>query len=156
MCWQQHNNLSRCSKAAYLQATKMAEALTRVSELFTKIAFAKKEAAKAKEQKNRLQANLLARITTHLPRVAVPPPRVDVPVPRVTVATQADCCTAQIVTSTSVMQPVVQAPATCSLSWSPGVNAQPSTARPNYILQNKDDNNPPPPSDKPQGQKHEA
>jgi hypothetical protein len=34
-----------------------AEALTKVSELFTKIALAKKEVAKAKEQRNRLQAN---------------------------------------------------------------------------------------------------
>jgi hypothetical protein len=55
-----------------------AEALTKVSELFTKIALAKKEVAKAKEQRNRLRANSLAWITTHLPRVAVPPPRVDV------------------------------------------------------------------------------
>ncbi len=36
---------------------KMAEALTRVSELFTKIALAKREVAKAKEQRNRLRAN---------------------------------------------------------------------------------------------------
>jgi hypothetical protein len=33
------------------------EALTRVSKLFTKIALAKKEVAKAKEQRNRLRAN---------------------------------------------------------------------------------------------------
>jgi hypothetical protein len=59
-----------------------AEALTKVSKLFTKIALAKKEVANAKEQRNRLRANPSAWITTHLPRVAVPPPRVDVPVPR--------------------------------------------------------------------------
>jgi hypothetical protein len=34
-----------------------AEAISRVSELLTKIALAKKEVAKAKEQRNRLQAN---------------------------------------------------------------------------------------------------
>ncbi len=34
-----------------------AEALTRVSELFTKIALAKKEVTKTKDQRNRLQAN---------------------------------------------------------------------------------------------------
>ncbi len=33
------------------------EALTRVSKLFTKIALAKKEVAKVKEQRNRLRAN---------------------------------------------------------------------------------------------------
>jgi hypothetical protein len=36
---------------------EMAEALTRVSKLFTKIALAKKEVVKAKEQRKRLQAN---------------------------------------------------------------------------------------------------
>ncbi len=51
-----------------------AEALTGVSELFTKIALAKKEVAKAKEQRNRLRENLSAWITAHLPSVAVPPP----------------------------------------------------------------------------------
>jgi hypothetical protein len=119
------------------------EALTRVSELFTKIALAKKEVAKAKEQRNILWANPSARITTHLPRVAVLPPRVDVPVPRVAVAPQADCCIAQIVASPSVTQPVVQAPATRSISWSSWVNVHPSAARPNYISQDKEDNDPP-------------
>jgi hypothetical protein len=93
---------------------EMAEALTKVSKLFTKIALAKKEVAKAKEQRNRLRANLLAWITTHLLRVAVPPPRVDVPVPRVTKATQADCCIVQTGVSTTMMQPPVQTLATHS------------------------------------------
>ena len=60
------------------------EALTRVGKLFTKIALAKKEVAKVKEQRNRLRANPSAQITTHLLRV-------DVPVPRVAKAPQADC-----------------------------------------------------------------
>jgi hypothetical protein len=93
---------------------KTAEALTRVSKLFTKIALAKKEVAKAKEQRNRLQAKPLAWITTHLPREAVPPPRVDVPVPRVTKATQADCHVAQTGMSMTITRPVVQAPSTHS------------------------------------------
>jgi hypothetical protein len=122
-----------------------AEALTRVSELFTKIALAKKEVAKAKEQSNRLQANSSAQITTHLPRVAAPPPRVDVPVPRVTKATQTDCCIAQIATSPSVLRPVVQPPATHSLSRSPWVDTHPSAAWLNCILQEKEDKDPPPP-----------
>jgi hypothetical protein len=121
-----------------------AEALTRVSKLFTKIALAKKEVTKAKEQRNKLLANPLAQITTHLPRVAVPPLRVDVPVSRVTKPTQADCRVMQTVTSMSVMQPVVQAPGTRSFSWSPWVNTQLSLARPNYILQDKEVDNPPP------------
>ncbi len=121
---------------------KTAEALTRVNKLFTKIASAKKEVAKAKEQRNRLRAKPLARITTHLPRMAVPPPRVDVPVTRVTKATQADCCIAQTVASMSVTPPVVQAPATRSFSRSLQVNVQPSAAQPNYISQDEEDNNP--------------
>jgi hypothetical protein len=53
-----------------------AEALTRVSKLFAKIALAKKEVTKAKEQRNRLRANPSAQSTTHLTRVNVPVPRV--------------------------------------------------------------------------------
>ncbi len=117
------------------EGNKTADSLTRVSKLFTKIALAKNEVAKAKEQRNRLWANPSAGITTHLPRVAVPPPRVDAPVPRVTEATQVDCCITQIVASTPMTQPVVQAPTTHSFLCSPRVDAQSSTARPNYILQ---------------------
>ncbi len=122
---------------------KTAEALTKVSELFTKIALAKKEVAKAKEQRNRLRENPSARITTHLPRVAVPPPRVDVPVPRVTKATQADCRIAQTGVSTTMTRPPVQTLATHS-SRPPLANTRPPLSRPNYILQDKEDNNPPP------------
>ncbi len=122
---------------------KMAEALTKVSKLFTKIALAKKEVAKAKEQRNRLRANPSARITTHLPRVAVPPPRVDMPVPRVTKATQADCCIAQTGVSMTMTQSPVQTLATRS-SRPPRADARPPSSRPNYILQDKEDNDPPP------------
>jgi hypothetical protein len=115
---------------------KTAEALTKVSKLFTKIALAKKEVANAKEQRNRLRANPLAWITTHLLRVAVPPPRV-------TKATQADCCIAQTGVSTAMTRPPVQTPATCS-SRPPWAYARPPSSRPNYILQDKEDNNPPP------------
>jgi hypothetical protein len=114
-----------------------AEALTRVSKLFTKIALAKKEVTKAKEQRNRLQANPSGRITTHLPRV-------DVPVPRVAKTPQADCNVVQIVASPSVLWPVVQAPTTRSISRSPRVDVHPSAAWPNYILKDKEDDNPTP------------
>jgi hypothetical protein len=51
-----------------------AEALTWVSKLFTKIANAKNERAKAKEQHNMLQTNPLARKCT-LPRLEAARPR---------------------------------------------------------------------------------
>ncbi len=120
-----------------------AEALTKVSKLFTKNALAKKEVAKAKEQRNRLRANPLAWITTHLPRVAVTPPRVDVPVPRVAEATQAVCPVAQTGVSTTMMRPPVQTLATRS-SQPPRADAWPTLSCPNYILQDKEDNDPPP------------
>jgi hypothetical protein len=52
------------------------EGLTKVRELFTRIAAAKQEVAAAKAQQNKLQAHPAARQTTLLPRVAVPSPRV--------------------------------------------------------------------------------
>jgi hypothetical protein len=115
---------------------EMVEALTKVSKLFTKIALAKNEVAKAKEQRNRLRANPLAWITTYLPRVAVPPPRVDVPVPRVTKATQADCCVAQTSVSTTMTRPPVQTLATHS-SQPLRANARLPSSRPNYICRTK-------------------
>jgi hypothetical protein len=118
-----------------------AEALTKVSKLFTKIALAKKEVAKAKEQRNRLRANPSARITTHLPRVAVPPPRLDVPVPRVTKATQANYHVAQTGMSMTMTRPPVQTLATHS-SRPPRADARPPSSRPNYILQDEGDDNP--------------
>jgi len=133
-----------------------AEALTKVSELFTKIAAAKQAAAAAKEQQNRLRANPAARITTHLPRVDVPPPRVDVPIPRVADPPRADCHVVQIVTNPTVPQPVEQAPATRSHSRSPRVDAQSSAARPNYISQDEEDDDNPPPSNGQHAQPPEA
>ena len=53
-----------------------AEALKKVSDLFTKIAMAKNEVAKAKAQRNRVQATPAARQATHLPRVEEPPQKV--------------------------------------------------------------------------------
>ncbi len=53
-----------------------AEALKKVSNLFTKIAAAKSEVAKAKAQCNRVRATPTAHQTTHFPRVETPLPRV--------------------------------------------------------------------------------
>ena len=61
-----------------------AEALQKVSDLFTKIAMAKSEVAKAKAQHNRVRATLAAQQTTHLPRMEAPIPRVADPL-------EADC-----------------------------------------------------------------
>jgi hypothetical protein len=63
---------------------KTAEALQKVSKLFTKIASAKNKLAKPKTMRNRAHANQAARQATHIPRVEVPIPRVETPHPRVT------------------------------------------------------------------------
>jgi hypothetical protein len=63
---------------------KTAEALQKVSKLFTKIAMAKNEIAKAKSMRNRGCANQAARQATHIPRVEASIPRVETPHPRVT------------------------------------------------------------------------
>ena len=61
-----------------------AEALKKVSHLFTKIATAKSEVTKAKAQHNRVRAALAAQQTAHFPRV-------ESPLPRVTDPLEADC-----------------------------------------------------------------
>ena len=119
--------------------------MTKVSEVFTKIAAAKQAATAAQEQQNRLRANPEAQITTHLPRVDVSPPRVDVPIPRVEEPPQADCCVVQIVANPTMPQPVEQAPVIRSHSRSPQGNAQSSAALSNYISQDEEDDDDPPP-----------
>ncbi len=51
------------------------EALQKVSNLFTKIAMAKNELAKAKTMRNRVRTNQAAWQATHIPRVEAPTPR---------------------------------------------------------------------------------
>jgi hypothetical protein len=123
-----------------------AEALKMVGNLFTKIAVAKSEAAKAKAQCNRVGATLAARQTTHLPRVEAPLPRVADPpevdcriVPRVPNDTKEDCRVVEDVPAPATSRPVVQAPATQSQSQPPRLSP---TGHPNYISQDED-NNPP-------------
>ncbi len=86
---------------------EMAEALKKVSKLLTKIAATKNEAAKAKEQCNRVRATLTAQKTTHFPRV-------EALIPRVAAGPEEDCCIEQIVANPSVPWPVAHAPATRS------------------------------------------
>jgi hypothetical protein len=74
-----------------------AEALKKVSKLFTKIAEVKANVAKAKEQRNRIRTHPNARCTIPLSRVAEQNPRVELSIPRVDEAPKADCCVVQIV-----------------------------------------------------------
>ena len=70
----------------------MAEALQKFSKLFTKIAAAKAESAKAKEQQNNLQNHPNARRAVPLPRVAKRPPTPASQLPRVPIEiAEADC-----------------------------------------------------------------
>ena len=128
---------------------EMAEALKKVSDLFTKIVVAKSEAAKAKAQRNRVRATPTARQTTHFPRVETPLPRVADPseadcriVPRVANGPQEDCRVVKDVPTLSMSWPVVQTPTTHSKSRPPLLTVQPPTGRPNYISQDKDDTPP--------------
>jgi hypothetical protein len=108
-----------------------AEALKKVSKLFKKLAAAKNEAAKAKEQRNRVRATPAARKTTHFPRV-------EASIPRVAAGPEEDCCVEQIVANPSVPRPVAHPLATRSQSRSLRFDAQSPTARrPNYISQDE-------------------
>jgi hypothetical protein len=111
---------------------KTAEALTKVSKLFTKIAAAKQAVTAAKEQQIRLRADATTQIT-HIPRVDKPlprvnklPPRVDKPSPR-------------------MAEPQVdQAPETRSHPLTPQNDAHSSASWPNYISQDEEIKEAPP------------
>jgi hypothetical protein len=110
---------------------KMAEALQKVRELFTKIAAAKSELAKAKEQQNNLQNHPNARQAVPLPRIAKRPPTPASQLPRVPIEiAEADFRVTLLPTQTGEGGTPQQE--TCS---------QPTT-RPNYISQDKDDDKP--------------
>jgi hypothetical protein len=68
--------LSMALQGNILAGNETAEALKKVSNLFTKIAMAKNKTAKAKAQRNRVQATPAAQQWTHLPRVEEPLPKV--------------------------------------------------------------------------------
>jgi hypothetical protein len=114
--------LATALKGNILAGNETAEALKKVSELFTKTAATKIEAAKAKEQRNRVRATLTARKTTHFPRV-------EALIPRVAAGPEEDRHVEQIVANPSVPWPVAHAPATHSQSRSPRSDAQSPTAR---------------------------
>ncbi len=110
-----------------------AEALKKVSVLFTKIAEAKAAVAKAKEQRNRLRTHPDARQAIPLPRVAEQNPRVEMAIPRVEETSKADSRVAQIAANPITPQFTVKFPAMSS-----------SAARLNYISQDKEEDDVPP------------
>ncbi len=123
-----------------------AEALKKVSDLFTKIAAAKSEVTKAKAQCNRVRATPTARQTTHFPRVETPLTRVAGPseadclvIPRVANGPQEDCPIVEDVLTLATSRPVVQTPAMRSKSRPSLLAVQSPAGRPNYISQDKDD-----------------
>ncbi len=109
----------------------MREALQKFSKLFTKIAATISELAKEKEQQNNLQNHPNARRAVPLPRVAERPPTPASQLPRVSIEImEADCQVTLMLTQT--VKGGMPRQGTCG---------QPTT-RPNYILQDKDNNKP--------------
>jgi hypothetical protein len=123
-----------------------AEALKKVSDLFTKIVATKSEVAKAKAQRNRVCTTPTARQTTHLPRVEAPLPRVADPleadchiVPRVANSPQEDCRIEEEAPNPSPPRPVAKARAMHSQSRPPHLSP---TGHPNYISQDANEDPP--------------
>jgi hypothetical protein len=106
---------------------KMAEALKKLSKLFTKIAAAKSELAKAKEQQINLQKHHNARRVVPLPRVADRPPIPTSPLPMVPMV---GTTTQVTVMPTQTVERVMPQQGT----------HRPPTTRPNYISQDGDNN----------------
>jgi hypothetical protein len=105
-----------------------AEALKKVSELFTKIAESKANVAKTKEQQNRIRTHPDTCHAIPLPRVAEQNPRVKLSIPKVDKAPKADCHVVQIDANPTTPRFDAQSPATFSQSRSPRVDAQSSAA----------------------------
>ena len=138
-------------KGSIPTGNETAEALTKVSELFTKIAAHKQAAATAKAQQNVLHSNPTARKTTHLPRVdpspiprVATPPRVTIPpvdcrVPNIPTTAQEDCRVG--VGEAQIVSPDVGAPQIVKFMTARRTRAAP---RPNYISQDEEDSVAPP------------
>jgi hypothetical protein len=110
---------------------EMAEALQKFSKLFMKIAAEKSELTKAKEQWNNIQNHPNARQAVPLPRVAGRPPTPASQLPRVPIEIAEVACRVTLFSTQTVK------------GGAPGqrTSGQP-TMRPNYILQDKDNNKP--------------
>jgi hypothetical protein len=135
--WWAVQQLTSALKGNIPAGNETAEALKKVSKLFTKIAEAKANVAKAKEQQNRIRTHPNAHRAIPLPRVVEQNPRVVLSIPRVDKAPKADCCVVQIVMNSTTPRFDVQSPVTYSQSRPPRVDAQSSATRSNYILQDK-------------------
>jgi hypothetical protein len=86
------SDLTSALKGTISHDGKTAEALQKFSELFMKIATAKSELSKTKEQRNNLRNNPNARQAVPLPRVAERPPTPASQLPRVPIEiAEADC-----------------------------------------------------------------
>ncbi len=87
------SDLTSALKGTVSHAGETAEALQKFSKLFTKIAVAKSELAKAKEQQINLRNHPNACQAVPLPRVADRPPTPASSLPRVPIdIAEADCC----------------------------------------------------------------
>ncbi len=135
--------LTSTLKGNILTGNETAEALKKVGKLFTKIAEAKANIAKAKEQGNRICTHPDARRAIPLPRVVEQNPRVELSIPRVDEAPKADCHIMQIVANLTTPQFNMQSPVTFIKSRSPRVDGQSSVAQSNYILQDKEEDEEP-------------
>ncbi len=136
--------LTSALKGTISRDAETAEALTKVGELFHKIAAAKAATTKAKEQQNQHCTHPTARQAVPLPRVVTNPPiPLVVPLPRVPASpTVEDCCIGGVGSGmqnvNTPSQPVdSQLQIVKNVTQGQGKHSPPS-ARPNYILQ--DDN----------------
>jgi hypothetical protein len=131
--------LTSALKGNIPMGNETAEALQKVSKLFTKIAEAKANVAKATEQGNRICTHPNACRAIPLPRVAKQNPRVELSLPRVDEAPKADCRVVQIVANPTTPWLNAQSPVTFSQSRSPRLDAQSPAAQSNYILQDEEE-----------------
>jgi hypothetical protein len=136
--------LTSALKGTILRDAETAEALTKVGELFHKIAAAKAATAKAKEQQNQHRTHPTARRAVPLPRVVTDPPVPPVvPLPRVPASpTVKDCPVGGVGSGMQNVNTPAQ-PVDSQLQIVENVTQRqgkhrPPSARPNYILQ--DDN----------------
>ncbi len=144
-------------KGSVSRNSKMAEELKKFSELFMKIATAKAATAKAKEQRNNLRTHPNAHQAVPLPKVVNRTPILASPLPRVPVAPmEADCYVMGVgnsvqtvgTASWNAVLPTQFLESPSQLQTSGNVTPRqvtqgPPIARPNYILQDDDDNKPP-------------
>ena len=120
--------LTAALKGSITTGHETAVAITTVSELFARIAAAKKTASAARDQRYKLMSHPAAHTPTHLPRVVTPFPRVAAPEPRVVSPPKADCR-------------VSRTPEDCRVGRN--IVASRHTPAPNYISQDDVDDHPP-------------